>query len=172
MKRLFFTYCISLSVYAAAQPGGAAHYTVIPYNPSRPNEQFIFSEYSRKATLDKNDLRRIDEILAQCAADYNQKQEAAFEKWHQLDSALTKDDFLINLADYYRQYIPITNEENEKEVWVNAFCYHAGDAWKTEVIKVEGGGKCYFNVKINLTRGTYYNMLTSEPNPEPIGLTR
>jgi hypothetical protein len=148
------------------------YYTIIPYNTTKPGQQFIFSEYSRKTTLDKADLAKIDVILEQCVKDYNSGQEAEFNKWRQLDSALKKEDFLISLADYYRQYVPIMNEENEKEVWVNAFCYHAGDKWKTEIIKVEDGGKCYFNVKINLTKGTYYNMLIAEPKAGPVGLIR
>ena len=70
-----------------------------------------------------------------------------------------KTDIEINLTDYKRQYVPIINTQGEKEVWVNFFCESfAADKWRTKTVQVEDGGKCYFNIKINLNTKEYYDL--------------
>ena len=59
-----------------------------------------------------------------------------------------------NLAGYTRQYIPVINKTGEKLVWVNYFC-DVHNNWKKEIAIVFDGGNCYFNVFVNITKGTF-----------------
>ena len=75
------------------------------------------------------------------------------------ENKILKTDIEINLTDYKRQYVPIINTQGEKEVWVNFFCESfAADKWRTKTVQVEDGGKCYFNIKINLNTKEYYDL--------------
>jgi len=68
----------------------------------------------------------------------------------------------INSDEYFRQYIVVENEKGEKEVWVNFLCeIDQKDKWKTDVIMVSDGGKCYFNIAINLTKKQVKNFIVN-----------
>jgi hypothetical protein len=71
---------------------------------------------------------------------------------------------VIDLKRYKRQYIGVTNEKGEKEVWINCFCIDPHNPkmnWKKEFVMVKGGGNCYFNLKVNLTTKKYYDFDTN-----------
>jgi len=70
-------------------------------------------------------------------------------------------DFVIDLKKYKRQYIAVINSKGEKEVWVNCFCDTWKKNWRKELIFVLDGGNCYFNLKINLTKGEYYDLMVN-----------
>jgi hypothetical protein len=69
---------------------------------------------------------------------------------------LNKDNFVINLKQYYRQYVPFLNEKGEKEVWVNCFCSSLDNDWRKDIIYVHDGGNCFFQLRVNLSKGTYH----------------
>ena len=71
----------------------------------------------------------------------------------------SKTGYEINLDEYQRQYVPILNALGEKEVWVNFFCKTSpSDKWRTNLVSVEDGGNCYFNIKVNLNKKAYYDL--------------
>lgn len=163
MKILPVFVAVALTLTATAQRKEpvklADNYTIIAYNPALPELKPVYTAAKPKpGGLTKTETDEIDRLLRQSVDEYNQKQEEEFAKWKELDSTLKKDDFMINLAEYKRQYVPVITETNEPEVWVNAICYWAGERWRKEIIRVDDGGKCYFNVKINLSKKTYSNM--------------
>ena len=52
----------------------------------------------------------------------------------------------------------------EKIIYINCFCYIMdlyADQWKTELIMVDDGGNCYFNVKANLDKNEYYELMVN-----------
>lgn len=98
-------------------------------------------------TLGQDDLPIIENLLHQCIKDYNSGSHIPLQ----------------DLKSYRRQYIPEMNYEHQKEVWVNCFC-HSGEMgwkWKSQVVSISDGGTCYFNVKINLTKSTYSDLLVN-----------
>ena len=103
---------------------------------------------SKPTTLTKIDLSDIDILVKQSIDNYNSKQ--------------NKEDInnCIKLPEYKRQYIAVINKKGEKEVWVNCFCNTGGKNWKKEIIHTDedDGGKCFFNLKINLTTKKYYDL--------------
>ena len=63
----------------------------------------------------------------------------------------------INFAKYKYQFVGGLNEQGEKEVWINAFCidyatidYATTINWFDEIIEVNDGGNCFFNLKVNI----------------------
>jgi len=113
--------------------------------------------------LTNAELLKIDTLLNTCINDYNPSQELEYSKYKaqsKIDTPLYKRDkkhFLIFLYRYKRQYLPIINARGEKEVWINCFCTPNGtEKWRSEIISVEDGGNCFFNIKLNLTTGQFY----------------
>lgn len=101
---------------------------------------------SKSTVLLQKDLNLTEKILIKCLDNNNQNQDTSK---HLLE--------YIDLGNYKRQYIPFINKRGEKLVWVNCFCI--GDInfpdWKKEIVMVDDGGSCYFNVIINLTTKKY-----------------
>lgn len=105
--------------------------------------------------LTVSDCLVIDSILKQCVEDYNKE----FVKRSIQNSYLIyriKSYLIEGFEEYYRQYSPIIDENGDKVVWVYCSCedIYIEDSF----VVVEDGGKCFFNVKINLTKMTYYEL--------------
>jgi hypothetical protein len=60
-------------------------------------------------------------------------------------------------SEYYKQCISIVNEKNEKIVWINCISkkdQFLGNHWKCEILEVNDGGDFFFEMKVNLSKGT------------------
>lgn len=90
--------------------------------------------------LSADEIAQSKEIIKKAVDEQNAKQKNAYR--------------LIKLVGYKYQLSPFLNEKGEKEVWINSFC-EARENWKTQIITVEDGGSCYFNLFINLTQNSY-----------------
>ena len=132
-------------------------YTILPYDTSN---QWIFQK-ANATSLSITEIVKIEEVLQTAISEYNVEQKNEFDsmtKKHP-DYELKQHNFIIELTRYKRQYFPIVNEKGEKEVWVNCFCSTWGsDKWKSEIMHVQDGGNCYFNVKVNLTKQIVYEL--------------
>jgi hypothetical protein len=130
-------------------------YTILLYD----SIDFEIFEDGKAPDLSQNDLIRIDQVLIKAVKEYNKKQEIKFKELNLKNPELSfkKEDFVIELRTYKRQYVPITNKFGEKEVWVNCFCSPSDSRWKTEIILVNDGGNCFFNLKINIKKKRFYD---------------
>lgn len=117
----------------------------------------------KPAKLTKADLIEIEKLLRTCIDDYNPEQERQYNETKTKDPNLKINvkDFIIDLKKYKRQYYAVTNSKGEKEVWVNCFCDTWKKNWRKELIFVLDGGNCFFNLKINLTKGEYYDLMVN-----------
>ncbi len=102
--------------------------------------------YVRTAELTNQELAEVEQLLHLCLAP---------------KKLLTKEDLesQIILSEYRRQYIAYINQKGEKLVWVNCFCEQNFNDWKKAIVRVMDGGRCFFNVKINLTRKTFEDLM-------------
>jgi hypothetical protein len=71
-------------------------------------------------------------------------------------------NFMIDMSTYRRQYMLVTNNKGERVVWCNFFCdgipaYENFD-WQHKALGGHGGGNCFFNFKVNLSTGKYYDV--------------
>ncbi len=64
-----------------------------------------------------------------------------------------KEHYSLDFEKYkYKfQYVAAINNKGEKEVWINGFCNTQDSRWKEEILLVNDGGNCYFNLKLNLS---------------------
>lgn len=132
---------------------------VLPFDSA---QHWIFKG-NKQTDLTADDIQNIEAILAKCINNYNIEQEKQFEEINKKNPEykLEKKDFIIDLKRYKRQYVATINSKGEKEVWVNCFCNTHNLNWRTESIIVKDGGNCYFNVKINLTSGQFYEFMVN-----------
>jgi len=104
------------------------------------------------ASLTQSDIDLIDSLLNTCVVTYNKEQSDNMEK---LPKEYQQPEFVLidSLKKYKRQYLPYIDSNGQKTVWINCFC--TGSVyWKTQVFSVKDGGKCFFNLKVNLTTKT------------------
>lgn len=113
--------------------------------------------------LSDNELQQVEKLLVDCISNYNLEQEKQFEESVKTnpDYGFDKQDFIITLERYKRQYIAMLNEKGEKVVWINCVCGSSNDSWKKSIIMVLDGGNCYFNLKINLTTKEYFEFMVN-----------
>ena len=136
--------------------------SVIAILPFDTNSHWIFKD-GKNITLSADELLTVEDILKKCITNYNPDQEKQFEKINKEhpEYKLDKKHFVIDLTKYKRQYVAIINSKGEKEVWVNCFCNTRDKNWKTNLVFVIDGGNCYFNLKINLTTGQYFELMVN-----------
>lgn len=123
-------------------------------------DNWIFKQ-AQPANITNNDLKIIDTTLNTIWKEFDSAQAKRFEEVNikHPEYKLRKEDIVINFMKYKRQYIAVINSNGEKEVSVNCFCAFTGESWKKEIVLVDDGGICYFNLKINLTTGKYYDYM-------------
>ncbi len=66
--------------------------------------------------------------------------------------------------DYFKQFVGITDSNGDKIIWVNCFCKaeeNSFNDWKNKIVFVNDGGNCFFNVKINITKNTYFDLMVN-----------
>ena len=141
---LLFSYAVSAQVDSSV-------FAIFPYDTT-----LIWTFKSGEPTsLDASELKAIDQLLVECIADYNLNE---VPKRKNIFGAAP-----IELEDYKRQYVPIINEQGEKEVSINCFCSALDVDWRKEQVIVLDGGDCFFNLKVNLTQMKYYDLHINGP---------
>lgn len=126
-------------------------YTVIRFDKSYT---WIFKN-AEPSDLTVEEIKETERLLLTCIEEYNREPYPL--KAHP-EYKLDKNKFIIDLTQYKKQFIPVLNRKGEKEVWVNCFCEDNFNDWKQQIVKVQDGGKCFFNVKINLMTKECYGL--------------
>ena len=103
------------------------------------------------AILTPDDMKQVETAFISCVTDYNKALPNGQEAY--------KIDWVA--TEYSKQLVAVTNSNLEKIVWVNCFCGNLNEQLKTQILIVHDGGPCYFNFKINLTTGKYYDLLVN-----------
>lgn len=133
----------------ATQPVDSSVIAIIPFEQSI---EWLFGKKFSPAHLTVDELNKIEKLLLDCVNGFNRKVSSANREYLSID--------LVG-GGYKRQYVAAINGKGEKEVWVNCLCRESGNTWKTSIIMVDDGGSCYFNLKINLTKGKYYDFVVN-----------
>jgi hypothetical protein len=133
--------------------------TILPLDTTR---HWVFKT-GNPTELTTEDLWKIESILKKCVDEYNPEQERQFKEINDKhpEYKLDKKNFVIDLTRYKRQYMATINSKGEKEIWINCFCGQWDKRSRTSPVIVDDGGNCYFNLKINLTTGQYYELMVN-----------
>ena len=103
----------------------------------------VIQEGKKVVSVSESEMHLVDSLLKQQIEEHNRKSGKAFS---------------IDLSKYKRQYFPSIDTNGDKIVEVNCFCQvHNDDNWKKQRVEVHDGGKCYFNIKVDLTTLTVLN---------------
>ena len=118
---------------------------------------------SEERHLGRSDFEEAEVLLEKAVSAYNEKRTEDFVTFMTENSASNwaQTDLYIELARYYRQYIPYANEKGNRCVWMNFFCRPVGN-WKTHRVHVEGGGVCFFSVGLNLDTGKRFDFIVND----------
>jgi len=131
-----------------------SEYVILPF---KKDWNWIFKN-AKPTELTQSELIKIENILKIAVKENNERQKIYLKKHNKKypKNKWGKTGFELKLKGKKRQYIPVINEKGEKEIWINFFCDDFGtEKWKTEIVEVDDGGNCYFNLKVNLTTKTY-----------------
>ncbi len=120
-------------------------------------------ENCKQAKLTSQNLEEIEFILTKCIIDYNTEATEVYKKMNSMASEheLDKKDYLIDLKEYSRQYVAVVNTNGEIEVWINCLCDTSDMDWRKTVQVIFDGGKCFFNLKVNLNKKEWYALMVN-----------
>ena len=120
---------------------GDSDYYVLKFEP---NEKYPVFKNAQQTELSHEEIIATENII-------KTQIEKTTAEWR----ADTKDKYDESQYQYDRQYIAAINEYGEKLVWINFFCSETSadfyDLHK-ERTNTSDGGKCYFEIKVNLTK--------------------
>lgn len=165
MKYLIFMFLISISFGCKGQTKefdselklADTNYVVLDY---KSDWNWIFKA-AIPTNISKKELAEVEEIIQKAIAENNEKQRKILERYNKKhpDNQRTETGFELDTKGFKRQYVPVINQNGEKEVWINFSCDGWGSKyWKLELMEMADGGNCYFNLKVNLETGTYSDL--------------
>jgi hypothetical protein len=119
----------------------------------------VFTGEANVIKLSKSDILKSEDILRDCINRYNTKQLREADSLNRYlrevkhkSIQVNKDDLLIRIKDYGRQYLAVQDKKGHKIIYLNCFCNPAEfKSRKSDWVLVDDGGKCFFHVKIDLT---------------------
>lgn len=120
---------------------------VVYFNDLKSVNYFVSKDFS-KAKLTNDDIKTIDEVL-EIAILSN-------------EFSFLNENNLVELKKYYRQVLVYKDSNNDKCVYINAMCkVHDNISWKEEMYTIGDGGPCYWNIKINLSKKRYHDLIVN-----------
>jgi hypothetical protein len=141
-----------------------SRYAILKFN-SKSN--YYFDKDVKATTLTTEEIQKIENLIDDRISRYNKVQEVAYQKYSteikkkHLNS-IALDNRIKKPEKYYKQLIAVINSKGEKLVWVNCFCTVENlGYWRKSEVMVDDGGSCYFNLKINLTKGITYDFMVN-----------
>lgn len=119
----------------------------------------IFPEDYIVVNTERSEIIECENLLKEYINQYNDRgisKADSLNKYHRKvkhkSLTIDKEQFLIDLKDYGRQYISVLNKENHKIVYINCFCNPLGFHYRQkDWVFVFDGGNCFFQLKIDLT---------------------
>ena len=132
---------------------GSSHDTLIIILPFQTGLMTPFTKDDLPVVLNSSDLVLTDSLVRSAVKTHN----AAIPE--EKSASLGID---LNRIIYRRQYIAALNPAGDTLVWVNCFCGEQTPSnWRKELIIVEDGGNCYFNLTVNLTKRRVINIFVN-----------
>ncbi|MGZ3777637.1 MAG: hypothetical protein ACXVI9_08550 [Mucilaginibacter sp.] len=126
---------------------------------------YYFDKDVKATTLTIKEMEKIERLIDERISRYNEGEAVVYRKdsidlKKRYPNALPYDHRIKNARKYYKQFLAVINTKGEKIIWANCFCsINNFPYWKKSSVLVMDGGICYFNLKINLTKGTTYELM-------------
>jgi hypothetical protein len=110
---------------------------------SNQSYSYIFKN-AKPTNLNQVDINQVQSLIEKAVKEFNTDKEK-MKYYGEIE----------DLQEYKFQLIPVLNEKNEKEVYVNAFCDDFNKELKKELVVVDDGGNCFFQLYVNLNTNSY-----------------
>ena len=142
----------------------SSRYAILKFD-SKSN--YYFDKDAKPTPLTAEDIKKIEILIDKRMAKYNKVEEAIYQKSfnetkRKYPNSIPFDNRIKNPEKYYKQFIAVINSKGEKIVWANCVCEIKDfKYWKRSEVFVDDGGNCFFNLKINLTKGTTYDLMVN-----------
>ena len=117
-----------------------------------PKGNWPFKNNSRPSGLTEKEIEEVESLMNIGISEYNKHLSVEQRDGYSIDFKKYK---------YKKQYVAVINLKGEKEVWINGFCNSWNDNWKKDILLVNDGGNCYFNLKVNLTTKKCYDVFVN-----------
>ncbi|WP_139856818.1 hypothetical protein [Aequorivita sinensis] len=149
MRTLLFTIlilaisCKSLRNNSNIGKIGNSDYYILKFEP---NEKYPIFENAQPTELTHEEIVETEKII-------KSKVDKITSEWR----AETDNEYAESEYQYDRQYIAAINENGEKLIWINFFCEKSLAEFydlRKERTNTADGGKCFFQLKVNLTKKT------------------
>jgi hypothetical protein len=127
--------------------GDTTDYTVISFDSTM---QWVFDKPVVAAEISEQEIVEAERLLR-----------SAVDEWNNSLDGTHAGLRIRPLQEYRRQFVAVTNAKGEKEVWVNCFCDKDNSNWQYDIVVVDDGGSCYFNVQLNLTTKTSFDLMVN-----------
>lgn len=118
--------------------------------PASQKMEFAFGRNYKQYEPTQSDIDLAEKLLKEC---FNKEVSGTHNPF-----------FGRKLEQYNRQFVPAEMEGGDKIIWINCFIYADVEPvkkWKTDILYVADGGNAFFNLKVNLTRGSYYGLMVN-----------
>jgi len=115
----------------------------------------------KPAKLSEVEIKMLKEIIQIAISENNIKQLIGLKEYNERNPTENKTEtgFELSLENMQIQLVPYFNNIGEKWVWVNVFCEDEYlNFWREDIVVVEDGGNCHYNLKINLNHNTYSDL--------------
>lgn len=170
MKQLLLILIISLTACngQTKQADKTIEKQIVSSNFQIPDSTYVILDYksdwhrifkdAELTTLSENELDEVEKIIEQAIKENNEQQRESLEKHNTIypNDRWTETGFELKTKGFKRQYVTVINDKGQKEIWINFFCNDWGsENWKSDLMEVNDGGNCYFNLKVNLEKKTY-----------------
>lgn len=125
---------------------------------------FAFDSTYIPTILTAQEIQIVEVLFFNAIDDYNRKRSKYLDSVYKdpIKSAKMKTGFLIPISKefYTKQLFPAIDKRGEKIVYINCFVGKLSEIfWKNHLIQVSDGGNGYFNLIINITQRTFYNVM-------------
>ena len=129
-----------------------AAYTIIAFDPAC----FWEAEFAgaQPAELTVSEIAQVEAAIAPAIAKVNHQTEQSCAAYWVANphSQFGREQALIDLPHYARQYVALTTSAGEKLVWVQLLRYPHAE-WRTQLRWVLDGGNAYISAIVNPTAG-------------------
>ncbi len=149
-------YCQKISHYSPIGTTEKINFdtTIIAILPLSKNE-FLFKN-ANEINLTQSELILADSLITACIEKNNLH----------IGTTKSRHEYII-LPLYKRQYVPFL-DNNERKIFINCLYQTIEKSsffqnWKHSLISVDGGGRNFFSVIINLTTKRYYDLWINAP---------
>jgi len=146
---IYTTNCQSEVVAQQGLSYDTAYIAIIPFNV-----KYFYGELDKTNTpsaLTQDDLSEVEKIFKQSLSEHDSE----------IFGNRNNPNPVKNELIYKRQYVCYLNKAGEKIVYVDCFCSSMDVDWHKQMMVVDDGGKCFFNLKINLKTKKYFDFMVN-----------